>query len=86
MRKIGEGIKEDFNRRKSVYLSDWLDGIHYKSLATSLFLFFAVLAPAVTFGGMLGIYTDGAIGAVELIVSCAACGIFFAIVSLILPI
>jgi len=81
MRKFGDGIKEDFARRKKFYLSDWTDGIHYKSLSSSLFLFFAVLAPAVTFGGMLGIYTNGAIGAVELIVSCSVCGVLFAIFS-----
>jgi hypothetical protein len=81
MNKLGQGIKEDIARRFKFYKSDYTDGFHYKSLSSSFFLFFACLAPAVTFGGILGIYTDGAMGAVEMILASAICGIVFAFIS-----
>jgi len=34
-------------------------------LSSVFFLFFACLAPAVAFGGMLGIATSGAMGTIE---------------------
>jgi hypothetical protein len=46
-----------------------------------LFLFFACLAPAVTFGGVMAVETGGAIGAVEMILATAVCGIAFALFS-----
>lgn len=79
--KFGQGVKEDLNRRWKHYLSDFKDGIHQKSLSSSFFLFFACLAPAVTFGGILGFYTNGEIGAVEMILASAICGIIFSIIS-----
>lgn len=81
MSKLGSGIKEDISNRLKHYVSDYTDGFHYKSLSSSFFLFFACLAPAVTFGGILGIYTDGAMGAVEMILASAICGVVFALVS-----
>lgn len=35
------------------------DGFNLKGLATTVFLFFACLAPAVAFGGLMGKVTDG---------------------------
>jgi hypothetical protein len=81
MKNIGLGIKNDIKRRWEHYGADYKDGMHYKSLSSSFFLFFACLAPAVTFGGVLGIYTNGAIGAVEMILASAFCGIIFALFS-----
>jgi len=46
-----------------------------------LFLFFACLAPAVTFGGVMAVQTKGQIGAVEMIAASAFCGVVFALVS-----
>ena len=81
MGKFGEGIVADIKRRWKHYGSDFTDGFHYKSLSSSFFLFFACLAPAVTFGGVLGIYTNGAIGAVEMILASAICGVTYALIS-----
>ena len=44
-----------------------------------MFLFFACLAPAVGFGGLFGLVTNGAIGTMEMVGSTAACGIFYAL-------
>jgi hypothetical protein len=44
------------------YASDFRDGANLKGLAASFFLFFACLAPAVAFGGLLGKATQGQVG------------------------
>ncbi|MCP4172411.1 MAG: HCO3- transporter, partial [Fuerstiella sp.] len=61
------------------YASDFRDGFHSKSVASTLFLFFACLAPAVTFGGIMAELTDNHIGAVEMIVASAFCGVTYAL-------
>ena len=68
-------------RRWPHYLSDFRDGLHAKCVGSTLFLFFACLAPAVTFGGVMAVQTDGQIGAVEMIVASAFCGVVFALIS-----
>jgi len=75
------GVLGDVRRRLFYYGSDFRDGLHPKCLSSTLFLFFACLAPAVTFGGVMAIETDGQIGAVEMIVATAFCGIGYALFS-----
>jgi len=75
------GLKRDLLRRKACYVSDFRDGLRSKSLSSTLFLFFACLAPAVTFGGIMGIETAGQIGVVEMLVASAFCGIVYALCS-----
>ena len=69
----------DIRRRLPHYASDLRDGVHTKCLASTLFLFFACLAPAVTFGGIMGELTGNQIGAVEMLVGTAVCGIVYAL-------
>ena len=75
------GIVADIKRRMPHYAADFKDGFSGKSLGVSLFLFFACLAPAIIFGGLLHEKTGGQIGAVEMIVASAACGIIYALFS-----
>lgn len=75
---IGVGIKRDFQRRLPFYKSDIADGINAQSLATTLFLFFACLAPAIGFGRILDVATNGAIGTIEMVASTAFCGVAYA--------
>lgn len=76
-----DGVKGDLARRLRGYRSDWSDGVHSKVPAAVVFLFFACIAPAVAFGGLMSIHTGGAIGVVEMIVATAACGVAYAIFS-----
>ena len=78
---VGQGIKRDIFRRLPHYVSDFVDGLHPKCLGSTLFLFFACLAPAVTFGGVIAAQTGNQIGAVEMIVASAFCGVIFALFS-----
>ena len=75
------GIINDIKRRAPHYRSDFTDGLNFKAIASVGFLFFACLAPAVAFGGLLGVLTGGALGAVEMIVATAICGVAYALVS-----
>jgi mannitol/fructose-specific phosphotransferase system IIA component (Ntr-type) len=75
------GILADIRRRLPLYGSDLRDGLNTKTLSSVFFLFFACLAPAVAFGGLLSVLTDGQIGAIEMIVATTVCGIVYAIFS-----
>lgn len=75
------GIINDIKRRAPHYVSDFTDGLNAKSVASVGFLFFACLAPAVAFGGLLAVLTDGQLGAVEMIVATAVCGVTYALLS-----
>jgi len=75
------GLINDVRRRSACYASDFRDGLRSKSFSSTLFLFFACLAPAVTFGGIMGVETAGQIGVVEMLVASAFCGIAYALFS-----
>ncbi|MFT5323184.1 MAG: mannitol/fructose-specific phosphotransferase system IIA component (Ntr-type), partial [Planctomycetaceae bacterium] len=75
------GIVADVRRRLPHYVADFRDGLHLKSVTAALFLYFACLAPAVTFGGLMYVATDGLIGATEMLVATAICGTIFALSS-----
>lgn len=73
------GLIADIKRRLPSWVSDWTDGLHPKTFTATLFLYFACLAPAVTFGGLMYLATGGLIGATEMLVATAICGIIFAL-------
>lgn len=77
----GAGIVDDLKRRIPSYVSDFVDGLNTKTIASVLFLFFACLAPAITFGGLLSDQTGQQIGAVEMLVATAICGSIYALVA-----
>ncbi|XP_051870161.1 anion exchange protein 3 isoform X3 [Pristis pectinata] len=73
------GLMRDIKRRYPKYLSDIRDVFNCQCLAAIIFIYFAALSPAITFGGLLGTKTEGLIGVSELIVSTSAMGIFFSL-------
>ena len=75
------GLIQDIRRRLPYYRSDFIDGMNMKSLGSTLYLFFACLAPAVTFGGVMAVLTNGEIGMVERITALAICGVTYALIS-----
>jgi mannitol/fructose-specific phosphotransferase system IIA component (Ntr-type) len=79
--KFCGGLVADIRRRAPHYAGDFRAGLHPKCVAATLFLFFACLAPAVTFGGLMAVETGGAIGAVEMLLATAICGVAFALLS-----
>lgn len=48
------GLIKDIGRRYPKYLSDIKDGFSVQGLAALIFIYFAAVSPAITFGGLLG--------------------------------
>lgn len=48
------GLVRDVRRRYPKYLSDFRDALDPQCLAAVIFIYFAALSPAITFGGLLG--------------------------------
>lgn len=75
----------DAKQRSPHYASDWTTALQPKNLpkvmSATLFLFFACLSPAVSFGAIALSVTGGTIGVVEFILSCSLSGIFYALFS-----
>ncbi|XP_054876974.1 anion exchange protein 2b [Poeciliopsis prolifica] len=71
------GLIRDIQRRYPKYISDFSDALNSQCMAAVIFIYFAALSPAITFGGLLGEKTDGLIGVSELIISTAVQGILF---------
>uniref|UniRef100_A0A8C1Z1M7 Anion exchange protein n=1 Tax=Cyprinus carpio TaxID=7962 RepID=A0A8C1Z1M7_CYPCA len=71
------GVIRDARRRYPKYISDFKDALSPQCMATVIFIYFAALSPAITFGGLLGEKTDGLIGVSELIISTAVQGMVF---------
>lgn len=75
------GLAGDIRRRAPDFVADFRDALRLKTLNSVIFLYFACLAPAVTFGGLMSIETGGEIGAAEMLVATAVGGSLFALCS-----
>ncbi|XP_072474010.1 anion exchange protein 3 isoform X2 [Notamacropus eugenii] len=73
------GVVRDMRCRYPHYGSDLTDALHSQCLAAVLFIYFAALSPAITFGGLLGEKTEGLMGVSEMIVSTATIGLIFSL-------
>lgn len=76
-----EGLQQDLKRRLPHYVDDFRQGLQTKCISSTVFLFFACLAPAVTFGGIMGLATDGLIGPVEMLIASSVCGVLYALLA-----
>ncbi|KAG9470745.1 hypothetical protein GDO78_016857 [Eleutherodactylus coqui] len=75
------GLIRDIRRRYVQYWSDIKDGLNSQCFAAALFIYFAALSPAITFGGLLGEKTQGLMGVSELIVSTSVLGVLFSLLA-----
>lgn len=48
------GLIRDVTRRYPQYVSDLRDALNPQCMAAIIFIYFAALSPAITFGGLLG--------------------------------
>ena len=76
---FGKGLSNDIKTKLPHLKSDFTDGFNLKTLSSSFFLFFACLAPAVAFGGLLATATSGAMGTVEAVGATALGGILYSL-------
>ena len=63
------------------YKSDYQDGLSLQCLASILFMYFAVLAPVVTFGGLLGEATENSISVIEALLGALLVGVTYGMFS-----
>lgn len=75
------GLVNDIKRKAPWYWSDFTDALALQSLATIFFLYFACLAPIITFGGLLGEATGQNIATMESLLTGAICGIMYGLFS-----
>lgn len=80
-RRCFGGVINDIKHRFPWYLSDIKDGLNGQCLAAAIFIYFAALSGAITFGGLMGDKTDNLIGVSETLVITAACGILYSLLS-----
>ncbi|KAL7523902.1 hypothetical protein ACHAWF_000734, partial [Thalassiosira exigua] len=73
----GRRIVADFKRTILTHWKEEMVNINGKTNACSFFLYFACIAPAVTFGAIYGKATNNNIGAVEMIAAMSWCGIVY---------
>ena len=73
--------RNDFLRRRKCYISDWTDAFKKKRLVIPaiLFLYFACLAPAVSFGTIASEITNGSMGVVEFLLGSGIAGMLYSI-------
>ncbi|XP_066588626.1 band 3 anion transport protein isoform X2 [Prorops nasuta] len=75
------GLINDIKRRYPFYLSDFTDGFSSSCVAAAIFMYFAALCAAITFGGLMSDKTHNVIGISETLVSCSWTGVVMALFS-----
>ncbi|KAK3587039.1 hypothetical protein CHS0354_008062 [Potamilus streckersoni] len=71
------GLFNDIKRRYPHYASDFKDALNTQCVMAFIFIFFACLAPCITFGGLMEEKTKGLIGVTETVVGTAITGVVF---------
>ncbi|XP_014668379.1 PREDICTED: band 3 anion transport protein-like isoform X2 [Priapulus caudatus] len=75
------GVINDIKHRYPMYKGDLLDALNMQCLATCIFIFFACLSPAITFGGVMNDRTDQWMGVSEMLAASALDGFIYSIFS-----
>lgn len=75
------GLINDLKRRYPLFKSDVIDGLNPQCFAAALFMYFAALSGAITFGGLMSDKTQNLIGISETLVATSFAGVIFALLS-----
>jgi len=75
--KFAGGLIQDIRRKAKWYISDYTDSFNLSCVSTFCFMYFALLSPIVTFGGLLEEATHQRMAAMENLFSGAICGILY---------
>ncbi|XP_057214446.1 solute carrier family 4 member 1b (Diego blood group) [Triplophysa rosa] len=75
------GMIRDFRRRYKHYTSDIKDALNVQVVAAIIFIYFAALSPAITFGGLLADKVENMMGVSELMISTSVQGIIFCLIA-----
>ncbi|XP_076327328.1 band 3 anion transport protein-like [Tachypleus tridentatus] len=75
------GLINDVKNRFPYYISDLYDGLNAQCLAAIIFIYFAALSGAITFGGLMGDKTDNFIGVSETLIITSITGVIYSLLS-----
>lgn len=75
--RLWGGMINDIKRRLPMYKSDIVDGLNTETLAATIFMYFAALSTAITFGGLASDKTKDLIGISETLLAASVVGIIF---------
>lgn len=75
--RLWGGVINDLKRRLPMYKSDITDGLNTETLAATIFMYFAALSTAITFGGLASDKTNDLIGISETLISASLVGVIF---------
>ncbi|XP_077358443.1 solute carrier family 4 member 1b (Diego blood group) isoform X2 [Festucalex cinctus] len=75
------GMIRDVRKRYQYYKSDITDALNTQVLAAIIFIYFAALSPAITFGGLLADKVEDMMGVPELLISTSIQGIIFCFIA-----
>ncbi|CAI5437465.1 unnamed protein product [Caenorhabditis angaria] len=75
--KLFGGLILDIKRKAPHYISDFTDAFNMQCLASICFMYFGLLAPIVTFGGLLEEATHQRMAAMENLFGGALCGVIY---------
>lgn len=75
------GLINDIKRRYPMFKSDIVDGLNPETLAATIFMYFAALSTAITFGGLCSEKTKNLIGIPETLLAASVVGMIFHLLS-----
>lgn len=75
--RLWGGLLNDIKRRYPMYKSDFTDGLNSETLAATIFMYFAALSTAITFGGLCSEKTKNLIGIPETLLAASVVGVIF---------
>ncbi|KAL5234886.1 hypothetical protein ACI65C_002296 [Semiaphis heraclei] len=75
------GLVKDIRRRLPYYKSDFIQGLNLQCIASAIFIYFAALSAAITFGGLMADKTKNFIGISETLVATSVSGVIFSLFS-----
>ncbi|RVE59516.1 hypothetical protein OJAV_G00189270 [Oryzias javanicus] len=75
------GMIRDIKKRYQYYKSDITDALNAQVIAAIIFIYFAALSPAITFGGLLADKVENMMGVPELLISTSIQGIIFCFIA-----
>jgi hypothetical protein len=75
----GRAIVAEFKSTIGTYWCQEMKNFNQKTIAVSFFIYFAAVAPAITFGAVYAKSTNNYIGPVEMLTATAWCGVFYAL-------
>lgn len=75
--RLWGGLINDIKRRYPMYVSDFKDGLNPETLAATIFMYFAALSTAITFGGLCSEKTKNLIGIPETLLAASVVGVIF---------